>query len=86
MFSTVFPLFRYSIDCLYARIHPVYIIISSVLDIIIYIMANSNTIVNDYAELERSSRVSSKCVVFIEILVRNLELVFLEHHEPTQHG
>ncbi len=49
-------------------------------------MANSNTIVNDYAELERSSRVSSKCVVFIEILVRNLELVFLEHHEPTQHG
>jgi uncharacterized coiled-coil DUF342 family protein len=33
-----------------------------------------------------SSRVSSKFGVFNEILARNYALVFLEHHQPTQHG
>jgi hypothetical protein len=38
-----------------------------------------------------SSQVSStfgvyKCPVFSEILARNCALVFLEHHQPTQHG
>ncbi len=38
-----------------------------------------------------SSQVSSKFgvynfVVFSEILARNCALVFLEHHQPTQHG
>jgi hypothetical protein len=41
--------------------------------------------------LARSSQVSSKFgvykfLVFSEILARSCALVFLEHHQPTQHG
>jgi hypothetical protein len=48
----------------------------------------SESIENQWVSLmkEKSGQVNSKFLVFSEILARNYALVFLEHHQPTQHG